>query len=93
MQITEEIIKSNKQRKFLAIIMTITGIFLWLSSSFDREIIQGIGLFLFLLGATNINTIKKWSELSEKQKKIKIAIIVIGALLLVVGSLLYFLNN
>jgi len=76
----------DKQIRFLAIIMTIVGIFLWLSSSFDREIIQGIGLFLFLLGAININK-------NKKEKKNKLTIIIIGFLLLIAGILFYFLNK
>ena len=89
----------NKQIKFLAIVMTITGIFIWFYSDSDKGIIQdllkGMGIFLFIVGVTNISRIKinKWSELSEKQKVFKVAAIIILTLLFIAGILFAFFIN
>ncbi|MBT6254491.1 hypothetical protein HOI83_04670 [Candidatus Uhrbacteria bacterium] len=87
---------SNSQTKVLAVSMFAAGLFIWLMSDSERpiihDIIRGLGIYLFVLGAANLNGRKAWCELSPERRRTKIVGIVVLAVLLVLGLTFFTLR-
>ncbi len=85
----------ERERKTLAIIMAVAGAIVRIFTSYKKgfvdDIVRGVGIFLLVFGVSKISEQKQWSELSAKEKKIKIAIIVALALSVIAGIVVYFL--
>lgn len=77
----------ERERKFLATIMIISGAIIWIFNGSDKQIIsniiQGTGLFLFIFGLASMHRFRK--ALSNKQKVIQAVIVVTLILLLLFG--------
>lgn len=81
-----------RKMRMLAIIMTICGIFLWFFADSDKPVIQdlvgGVGILLFFVGAANVNRTKPLAELSKREKRTKLFLLIIFSALLLAG--IYF---
>ena len=82
----------NSQRT-QSIIMSGVGVLVWSLANTEtelaRNLVPGLGLFLFLYGATTINPSKEWCAFSKKQKITKITLAV--GLGILVAVLMVFL--
>lgn len=83
----------NSQRT-QAIIMSGVGVLIWTLANTEtelaRNLVSGLGLFLFIYGATAMNPSKEWCALSNKRKAIKITLAV-GLGILIAGLMALFL--
>lgn len=86
----------EKQRKFAAITMTVCGIFIWLMSDSDKSIVQdlikGIGIFLFIYGASTINKNNLCTGLTPEQKKKKMIALSVLTVLLIIGVVILLIK-
>ena len=94
----EQTPKLVKEKRILALTMAIGGLIIWIFSfiSVDpylRKIVQaGIGMILWLVGAQYLLRPRKYSEMSEKDKKNRFYISMIILLILITLLILFLLK-
>jgi hypothetical protein len=85
----------DTEGKTLALVMFMAGIIIWFlidsSKPLAHDLVKAIAFFLFGLGLINLCKWKPWSELSSREKKMRIVFLAIIILLLAVLVLLVFL--
>ncbi len=90
----EKLHKAATGKKFLAIVLTIGGAFVWFFNDSDtalaHDIMSGIGVLIFLLGITHLGIFKSWTGLSVKERKSKLMVIVVVAAILLLGMIIFF---
>jgi len=90
----EKIQRAATGRRFLALVMTFAGAFVWFFNDSDtalaHDIMTGIGVLVFLLGITHLGIFKSWAGLSAKERKEKLVVIAVVAAILLLGMIIFF---
>jgi predicted nucleic acid-binding Zn ribbon protein len=88
-------ITHDPEKKTLAFVMFLAGILVWflidVTKPLAHDLVKAIAFFLFGYGMISLSKWKKWSELSSREKKMRIAFFIILALILVAVVILLFI--
>jgi uncharacterized membrane protein HdeD (DUF308 family) len=87
-------LSSLKEKRILAGTMIIFGALIFFLSfwdEFEKDSFSWLGLFLLIVGITGFHKEKSWSELSSQERKWRIVLMIIIALLCFLLVLFYFL--
>jgi len=84
----------NSENKTLALITFIAGIIMWFlldsSKQLAHDLLKAIAFFLFGIGLINLSRWKPWSQLSAREKKMRLVFLAIIAILLIAAILVFF---
>ena len=77
--------------------MFIAGILVWFltdaTKPLARDLLKGIGFFLFGYGFIMLNKWKRWSEMSKREKNMRMVFYLILAIILLLVVLWLFLSK
>jgi hypothetical protein len=88
---------SDSSEKRLALAMFIAGILVWFLIDSDkplaRDLLKGIAFFLFGFGIISLNKWKRWSEMTKREKNMRMIFYLIMAVLALAVVLWLFLSR
>ncbi|HJX05273.1 MAG TPA: hypothetical protein VJ461_01025 [Candidatus Nanoarchaeia archaeon] len=77
----------DSDKKTIAFVMMLAGVVIWFLIGSEKplanDLIKGISFFMFAYGAVVLSRQKPWSQLSQREKKMRLWFILIVALLLI----------
>jgi predicted nucleic acid-binding Zn ribbon protein len=77
----------DSDKKTIAFVMMMAGVIIWFLIGADKplaqDLIKGISFFMFAYGAVVLSKQKPWSQLSQREKKMRLWFMLIIALLLI----------
>jgi hypothetical protein len=86
-QMPKNVSNSDAERRKIALVMMVAGIAVWIFTGVDKQfikdIVKGIGFFLFAFGLYNIGRAKPWDEMTHKERMMKAWFMIVLALILI----------